>query len=155
PVTRPYTMAPGPVPTAPPEVTAISVPIPTPPAPISSPQVQPFPPYGDDRDRLEFTDGVGSRPAGDGPPPGSRASWPLAGGATRDSTPMRDSTPEPRTYGSPTAEARTETIRMPEPHTGGFPRIDNASSFTADVTGDIAGAGGRRRGADVSRQREG
>jgi hypothetical protein len=57
---------------------------------------------------------------------------------------MRESTAEPRTYGSPAAEARTETIRMPEPRTPDFPRAEDGS-HAADIAG----------GGDVPRQREG
>jgi hypothetical protein len=173
PVTRPYTMAPGPVPTAPPEVTSVSMPLasipaPAPPPPISSPPVQSFRLGGDGypTGAPEFGNSATPRPAADVPPPGSRASWPLVGEAMRDSTdsiraaepqtyesqtygsPVGESrTYESRTYGSPAAETRTDSIRMPESHTGDYPRLDEP--FTGDITGDVGGS------TDVPRQREG
>src|SRR5690242_10099253 len=166
PVTRPYTMAPGPVPTAPPEVTSVSMPLasvptPAPPPPISSPPVQSFRLSGDGypTGTPEYGNGAVPRPAADVPPPGSRASWPLVGEAMRDSTdsiraaepqtyepqtyepqtyesqtygsPVGESrTYESRTYGSPAAETHTDSIRLPESHTGDYPRLDEP--FTGD-----------------------
>jgi hypothetical protein len=177
PVTRPYTMAPGPVPTAPPEVTSVSMPlasVPTSaPPPVSSPPVQSFRLSGDGypTGTPEFGNGAAPRPAADVAPPGSRASWPLVGEAMRDSTdsiraaepqtyepqtyesqtygsPVGEShTYESRTYGSPAAETHTDSIRLPESHTGDYPRLDEP--FTGDITGDVGGS------ADVPRQREG